>query len=192
MPRSAAVALLLLACACWPRAAVAQVRECVGSDGSLVYTDRHCADIGGTERPASQAAPGIDGLRPSRSSCSRSVQDLVYSLSSAIQSGDANQIAGMYDWAGMTTANGYRLMARLQAIAMRPLVDVQPMYAGGASEYGDDIVEFDQDTGAMVSRRARKPRLVGLRVEQTLGNGTTPSRTVFGLRKQLGCWWVRL
>ena len=29
-------------------------------------------------------------------------------------------------------------------------------------------------------------------LEQTLGNGSTPSRTVFGLRKHLGCWWVRL
>ena len=92
----------------------------------------------------------------------------------------------------MSTANGYRLMARLEAIARRPLVDVQPMYAGGANEYGYDIVEFDEETGAVVSKPPRKPRLVGLRVEQTLGNGSTPSRTVFGLRKHLGCWWVRL
>ena len=192
MPRIVVNALLLLACACLPRHAEAQVRQCIGSDGSLVYTDRKCEDIGASERPASQAAFGIGGQHLYRGGCSRSVQDLVYSLSSAIQSGDANQIAGVYDWAGMSTANGYRLMTRLDAIAKRALVDVQPMYSGGANEYGYDIVEFDEDTGAVVSKPPRKPRLIGLRVEQVLANGSTPSRTVFGLRKHLGCWWVRL
>ena len=63
MLRFLAIASLLLACACWPRTADAQVRQCIASDGSLVYTDRQCADIGGTERPASQAAVGISGQR---------------------------------------------------------------------------------------------------------------------------------
>ena len=193
MPRASALALLLLACAwCWPGPAEAQVRQCIGGDGDLVYTDRKCEDIGGRDRPASPAAAGIGNAYAYRGGCARSVQDLVYSLGSAIQSGDANRIAGVYDWAGMSTSNGYRLMARLQAIASRPLVDVQPMYAGGTNEYGYDVVEFDEETGAVVDKPARKPRLVGLRVEQTLANGSTPARTVFGLRQHLGCWWVRL
>ena len=29
-------------------------------------------------------------------------------------------------------------------------------------------------------------------VEQTLANGSTLSRTTFGLRQRMGCWWVRL
>jgi hypothetical protein len=36
--------------------------------------------------------------------------------------------------------------------------------------------------------RARAP--VGLRLEQTLANGNTPSRTVFSLRRHLDCWWI--
>jgi hypothetical protein len=36
--------------------------------------------------------------------------------------------------------------------------------------------------------RARAP--VGLRLEQTLANGSTPSRTVFSLRRHLDCWWI--
>lgn len=192
MSRIVVLALLLLACAWLPRHAAAQVRQCIGGDGALVYTDRKCEDIGGRERPVSQVATGIAGQYPYRGGCARSVQDLAYSLSSAIQSGDANQIAGVYDWAGMSTENGYRLFARLEAIAKRPLVDVQPMYSGGTNEYGYDIVQFDEDTGEVVSKPPRKPRLIGLRVEQTLGNSSTPSRTVFGLRKNLGCWWVRL
>ena len=184
--------LLLLALLVPLRVAHSQVRQCIGGDGALVYTDRKCEDLGATERPASQAVIGLPGQRLYRGGCSRSVQDLVYALGRAIQSGDANQIAGVYDWAGMSTANGYRLMARLEAIAKRPLVDVQPMYSDGANEYGYDIIEFDDETGAVVSKPPRKPRLVGLRVEQTLANGTTPVRTVFGMRQHLGCWWVRL
>jgi hypothetical protein len=182
---------LLLACA-YVGDAEAQVRQCIGVDGTLVYTDRRCEDIGGVDRPVSQAPMGIQPRGFYRGGCSKSVQDLAYSLGNAIQSGDVNQVAGVYDWAGMSTANGYRLMARLEAIAKRPLVDVQPMYSGGANEYGYDIVEFDEETGAVLAKPPRKPRLIGLRVEQTLANGTTPSRTVFGLRQHLGCWWVRL
>jgi hypothetical protein len=193
MPRVALPLLILLACASLRAGpADAQVRQCIGADASLVYTDRKCEDIGGRDRPAELATAGIAASHPYRTACARSVQDLVYTLGNAVQSGDANQIAGVYDWAGMSTANGYRLMARLEAIARRPLVDVQPMYAGGANEYGYDIVEFDEETGEVVSKPARKPRLVGLRVEQTLVDGSTPARTVFGLRKHLGCWWVRL
>ena len=194
MPRPA-ITLLLMLSTClgtFPSTARAQVRQCIGGDGSLVYTDRKCEDIGGRDRPAVPASAGFGYPASYRNTCARSVQDLVYALGSAIQSGDVNQIAGVYDWAGMSTANGYRLMDRLAAIAKRPLVDVQPMYAGGANEYGYDIVEFDEETGRVVSKPPRPPRLIGLRVEQTLGNGSTPARTVFALRQHLGCWWVRL
>lgn len=195
MPPRAALPLFLLVLllAAWWPAAQAQVRHCIAADGSMIYTDRTCDDIGATERPAHVGTPGgANGGRFYRGGCARSVQDLAYSLGNAIQSGDVNQVAGVYDWSGMSTASGYRLMQRLDALARRPLVDVQPMYAGGANEYGYDVVQFDDATGAVVSAPPAKPRLIGLRVEQTLANGTTPSRTVFGLRRHMGCWWVRL
>lgn len=177
-----------------PNDAVAQVRRCALADGGTVYTDRRCEDLGASERAPSAGAAGTSVARLGRATCARNVQDLAYGLGNAIQSGDANQIAGMYDWAGMSTRAGYRVMERLAAIARRPLVDVQPLYAGGADGYGYgyDLVEFDIVSGKAVSRPVRPPRLVGLRVEQTLANGSTPSRTLFGLRRHLGCWWVRL
>lgn len=186
--------LLLAAAACLPHAAQAQVRRCTSDDGNLVYTDRKCADIGATERIYSSGISGSSGImgRNANRGCSRSVQDLAYSVSSAIQANDVNQLAGLYDFSGASTSSGYRLMVRLGLIASRPLVDVQPMYAGGYDPYSDPyagIMEFDED-GAVVQRPAVKPRLIGLRVEQTLSNSSTPSRTVFGLRKNMGCWWV--
>jgi len=192
MPRAplSVAMLLLLAIASLPAGtAAAQVRQCIGADGGVVYTDRQCADIGANDRLVSPGAVLGSSARLYRG-CARSVQDLVYELSNAIYASDVNQLAGVYDWVGMSTGNGYRLMRRLDAIARRPLVDVQPMYSRGSDPYAD--VEFDAATGQVVSTPPRKPRLIGLRVEQTLANGSTPSRTVFGLRKHLGCWWVRL
>lgn len=191
MSRINLIWLLLLAATCVPHVAQAQVRRCAASDGSLIYTDRKCEDIGAIERIYTPSASAIGGNRYNRG-CSRSVQDLAYSLSNAIQTGDVNQLAGVYDFTGASTKSGYRLMDRLAVIAKRPLVDVQPMYSGGHDPYSySDIVEFDVD-GNVIQRPAVKPRLIGLRVEQTLANSSTPSRTVFGLRKNLGCWWVRL
>lgn len=192
MHRILLVSLLLLAAmSCLPHAAQAQVRRCTAGDGTLIYTDRKCDDIGATERLSSGSIAGITGSRAYRG-CASSVQDLAYSLGSAIQTGDVNQLAGLYDFSGASTASGYRLMQRLEIIAKRPLVDVQPMYSGGYDAYSDPyagIVEFDED-GRIIRRQAARPRLIGLRVEQTLANGSTPSRTNFGLRKNMGCWWV--
>ena len=192
MPRPTArllLAVILLA----PCAVRAQVRHCTAADGSLVYTDRKCDDIGAVERLAPSPMAGGSAMAGRyRNACARTVQDLVYSFSNALQSGDANQVAGVYDWAGMPTSSAYKLMSRLDVIAKRPLVDVQPMYSGGTNAYGDDVIAFDEGTGEVISRPPRKPRLIGLRVEQTLANGTTPTRTNFGLRQRMGCWWVRL
>lgn len=193
MHRAALLLLLLLAALLAPSAVAAQVRHCTAADGSLVYTDRKCDDIGAVERIGPSPMYGGSAMTGRyRNVCARTVQDLVYSFSSALQSGDANQVAGVYDWAGMATSNAYRVMSRLEAIAKRPLVDVQPMYSGGANAYGYDVIEFDESTGQVISRPPRKPRLIGLRVEQTLANGTTPARTHFGLSQRMGCWWVRL
>ena len=175
-----------------PDAARAQVKRCTAADGTLVYTDRKCDDIGATERSGALPSAGGAIAAHHRNVCARTVQDLVYSFSNALQSGDANQVAGVYDWAGMPTSSAYKVMSRLETIAKRPLIDVQPMYSGDTNAYGDDIVQFDETPGEVITRAPRKPRLIGLRVEQTLANGSTPSRTNFGLRQRLGCWWVRL
>ncbi len=170
--------LLLAMATLWQPFAHAQVRRCAALDGTSIYTDRRCADIGAVERlPREQAQRGVAHLY--RNSCSHNLQDLVYELTSAIDSQDVNRLAGVYHWAGMSNRNGYALMSRLGAIVKRPLVDIIPVTPGNPE--GD---YYPQTT----VRRAP----VALRVEQTLSNGSTPSRTVFGLRRHFGCWWVSL
>ena len=156
----------------------AQVRRCTAADGTLVFTDRRCEDVGAVAR-LPHAVPGVAASAPLRNGCSHNLQDLVYELTSAIDSRDVNRFAGVYYWPGMSTGSGYAVMDRLQAIVQRPLVDVAPVFAGpAADEY------YPQTTVRHVP--------VGLRLEQTLANGSTPSRTMLGLRRYLGCWWVQL
>ena len=74
-------------------------------------------------------------------------------------------------------------MNRLDAIVRRPLVDIMPVAARSAAS------EEDAYYPSTIPQR-RAP--VALRVDQTLGNGSTPSRTVFGLQRHFDCWWIRL
>jgi hypothetical protein len=172
------ISLLLLSCAGTPTA-YAEVHRCMTADGTTVFTDRRCADVGGVEQKDAIPAASATGLY--RRGCSHTLQDLVLELTTAIDSQDVNRLAGLYDWAGMSNENAYALMDRLQVLAQRPLADVSPVYPGdhsGADDYYPQTALH------------RVP--IGLRLEQTLRNGATPAPTVLYLRRYLDCWWVRL
>jgi hypothetical protein len=77
-------------------------------------------------------------------------------------------------------------MDRLDAIAQRPLLDIAPVSASVAE---DTMI---LPTPADVPRTTARRPPIGLRLEQTLANGTTPSRTTFGLSRHFGCWWITL
>lgn len=173
--------LLLLICFAWLTPAQAQVRHCVAPDGTQIFTDRKCEELGArkSEPPASTSTNNAAGARYSRRNvCPSSVQDLAYALEKAVQARDANQIAALYDWAGMSTSSAYRVMAQLQQTASRPLVRVRIAESSGTSEDESDAPS--------------SMRITGLRVEQTLANGITPASAFFGLRRRLGCWWLHL
>ncbi|HEX2597015.1 MAG TPA: hypothetical protein VHL61_11195 [Luteimonas sp.] len=162
---------VLLLCGAFPAGAV--VRRCVATDGTLVFTDRRCADVGAVER-APPSATVSAAPRTYRNACLRSLRDLVDELNLAIDSRDVNRLAGLYDWAGLSTRSGYQVMDRLQRIVERPLVDITPLGNGAADDGG--------------VRHAP----TGLRLEQTLANGSTPAQTVLGLRRAQQCWWITL
>ena len=179
-------ALLLLK----PNAAQAQVRRCAGPDGTLVFTDRKCEDVGATERVPRDALPGA-GLKY-RGGCSRNLQDLIYEMTAAIDSRDVNRLAALYHWVGISSRGSYGVMGRLDGIAQRPLVDIvalQPIRR--IVVQNDDGTRSSVDPNYYPQASANRTP-VALRVEQTVVNGSTPSRTVFGLRRHLGCWWVTL
>lgn len=166
--------------ALWPIDADAQVRRCVAPTGGVIYTDRRCEDIGAIERAAPERPTGV--RRSVATTCARSVQDLVYEVTSAFDAQDPNRLASVYHWVGVSNRNGYRMMERFSTMVKRPLVDVVPVTRGGDT-FGT--------TGTLEGPPPTPIRLVGLRIEQTLGNSVTPVRTTFGLQKHVGCWWLR-
>lgn len=171
--------MALLACG----AADAQIRRCVAPDGHAIFTDRHCEDLGAVLSLPNQASAGSTSLY--RYTCPRRLQDLVYQLTSAINGDDVNRLASVYYWNGQSTRSGYALMQQLEAIANRPLADIVPVYPDSADEAPDQ----NPDDAAQTPVRQAP---IALRLEQTLSNSSTPSRTVLGLRRAFGCWWVSL
>ncbi|RNF85957.1 hypothetical protein [Montanilutibacter psychrotolerans] len=190
MPRKRPTLFLPLACllaaAGWlpPGDATAQVRRCVGADGSVVFTDRRCADVGGVERRPHTGST-LSAKRAYRGGCARNLNDLVHEVTSAIDARDGTRLAGVYHWAGMSGRTAYTILERLNTIANRPLVDIAPVYPRPPMEYNEDGTPYPYPSTTV----RRTP--VALRLEQTIGNTGTPSRTVFGLQRHFGCWWIR-
>jgi hypothetical protein len=193
--RISCLSLLVFAAAtAWPPRGDAQIRRCTAPDGQVVFTDRACVDVGGSERAMSSVHSPVFGGKAYARGCSRSMRDLIFEVTAAIDSRDVNRLAGVYNWTGMSNRNGYAVLARLDAVANRPLVDVSAILP-------EPHLSLDADGGMTVSGNVdaqaypqatvqRTP--VALRIEQTLSNGSTPSRTVFGLRRNMGCWWITL
>ncbi len=171
--------MALLACG----AADAQIRRCVAPDGHAIFTDRRCEDLGAVQSLPNHTGAGSNSVY--HYTCPRKLQDLVFQLNSAIDGGDVNRLASVYYWNGQSTRSGYALMQQLDAIANRPLADIVPLYP-------DSIAEATSGTPDSAPPPPVSQAPTALRLEQTLANSSTPSRTVLGLRRAFGCWWVSL
>lgn len=200
--------LLLLAPACalislWPQAAQAEVRRCETSGGQTIFTDRKCSEVDAVER-LPRAADSAGGALHRAGGCARTLQDLVFEVTNAIDGRDANRLAAVYHWPGTSAGTGYQLWTRLDAIVNRPLIDIVPVVpasrpppesaidAGSTSNEASEPVRASPPADPeLYPQTAIRRNPVALRVEQTLANGATPSRTVFGLTHYFGCWWIR-
>ena len=176
LPSTLLASLLLL----YGAPVAAQVRECIHADGTLVYTDKACSALGAEKAPE-RTQPRL--LSRYRNACARDLQELMLQLSTAIEVGDVNQLAAYYQWNGLSTRAGYDIMDRLETIASRPLLDILPVYPQGLEASPDNPLYYPPIL-------PHDP--VGLRIEQTLDDGTTPAPTTLRLAQQVGCWWVRL
>lgn len=179
--------LAAIAASAVPVTASAQVRRCMTGDGQVLYTDRRCEDLGATERRAGQNTGSRHRL-PYLGGCARQLQDLMFEVSMAIDGGDANRLASVYHWPGQTSRTGYAVVSRLEAIVKRPLVDIRALRPEESVHAGTAGAAAP---GYYPQQSSRLPP-VALRIDQTLSDGVTPSRTTFGLRRHMGCWWVIL
>lgn len=149
-------------------------------DGVSMYTDRKCADVGGVERLARDTHAIAGSRRIYRGGCARNVEDLVFEVTSAIDTGDVNQLASVYHWAGMSGRGSIGVMRRLEAVVQRPLIDIRQVTPRGP----------DGEDGDLYPQTTVRSAPTALRVEQTLRSSATPSRTVFGIHRYFGCWWL--
>lgn len=133
---------------------------------------------------AALAAGGPAPLLPVHGNgCIASLREFAYELSSAVEVGDVNRLAALYRWRGVSTRTGYSIMERLQVLAGRPLLQVDPVYPAPPPPPAFD-------PGLPEPPPQGPP--IGLRLRQTLRDGTTAASTTLWLRRELGCWWVTL
>ena len=192
--RSLLLLALLLAAACGaPTPAFAQeVQRCATMTGETVYTDKHCEDIGAMDRLPRPPSGSASGSGLYRGGCSRTLSDLVYQITAAVDNKDVNRLAGVYQWAGVSNASANGILDRLEAIVQRPLLDISPVFPQPPPITDESGVVIDENRDGYYPQTATRQRPIGLRLEQTLANGSTPSRTVLGLRRSYSCFWISL
>lgn len=197
------VALAVSTLLAWPTTAAAQINRCQRPDGTMAYTDHRCSDIGAVPRlPRSRKTTSGTG-RVYRGGCPRNVQDLVYEMTTAIDARDANRLASLYHWVGVSSRGAVAVMDRLDAVGQRPLVDIvmvvpEPAPLPAPLRPGLEPVSTATTAPATAVTAkpgprppaSREPKPVALRVVQTLANTATPSETVFGLHRYFGCVWI--
>jgi hypothetical protein len=190
-----ALALLIGACCCGamvPVHAQSKVQRCTTMSGETVYTDKRCEDVGGMDRLPRVSSGDMGGSRMFRSGCSRTLSDLVYQITAAIEKNDVNRLASVYQWSGVSNAAANNVLNKLEAIVQRPLVDIVPVRPQPPPIVDGEGNVIDENEDGYYPQTSARPRPVGLRLEQTLKNGSTPSRTYLGLQRSYNCFWVSL
>lgn len=185
--------LLLACCALAPAVHAQQINRCTDAQGRTVYGDQSCETMGARARlPADTRPAGSSGLY--RDSCARRLSEVVTQIRSAVAARDANHLSGIYLWNGLSNASAARVMDRLDAIVQRPLVDIAPVYPDDPVLEPVDAPGPDAHSGPIfiTNMPATPPRPVALRLEQTLGNGHVPVRTVLNLQRRYNCFWISL
>lgn len=185
--------LLLTCCTLVPTAHAQQINRCTDAQGRTVYGDQSCETMGARERlPSPARAIGGSGLY--RDSCARRLSEVVAQIRAAVEARDPNHLSGIYAWSGLSSTEATRVMDRLDAIVQRPLVDIAPVFPRDPELLPEGEGDHAAGDAAAMSTEmpARRPRPVALRLEQTLGQGATPSRTLLKLRRQYNCFWISL
>ena len=141
-------------------AGATHVSRCVTDGGTSLYTDGSCRAVGGRPAPMSAnlisslaregALGGDSNFRPTGTparaggpdstpnrhqlgdaTCPRTPAELASRLRTSLGDGKVNRLASLYDWTGKSSRDAKPLMARLERMSERPLIDGQ--YFGDAT-----------------------------------------------------------
>lgn len=204
-----------------PVEALAAIQRCRSADGTLVYTDKSCAVFGAKAVPMPDGlmtrivreqsiAASIGNLQPSRyadaatpldaddnriatsrrspgSGCAHTPTQLAMDLRGALALGDVNRVAESYDWVGMSHRQGQRMLDRLLQLIGTPVIESR--YYNAQILPSPFSGEADAVTTAAVFEDGA-PGNAGM-LQLTLGNGVQARVIDFGVRRYLGCYFVR-
>lgn len=165
-----------------------RLNRCSDASGQSVYTDRPCETVGARARLPEVTAPAQGNTQDRNAlgaSCPRRLSELVGALRGAVAANDVNRLSTLYLWGSVSDAGAQRILGQLESIARRPLVDIVPVYPEVA-----DAEPLVGEDGVPVQRE--RPNPIALRLEQVLPGSATPARSVVGLRRQYGCFWITL
>ena len=175
--------------------AQARPKRCITDSGQTVRTDRPCAAFDGAEQ---RTQPGVSGasadrrvmaVRPSsyRPVCAKTIEDLSYSLSAALDARDVNRFSSIYHWVGVSNARAIAVLNKFERMMVRPVVDVELTGgSGGGVEWTEDADGYLQP----VEHVARPP--TGLRVRLQKPGGNATESTQFRFVRNFGCYWLSL
>ena len=150
------------------------------------------------------------------------MQELIYEITTAIDTRDVNRLGAVYHWVGLNAASGDSILDRLQTVVDRPLVDIVPLRAASAPIVADRrhrAADRARRRGSGTAATASNPPTIARNAEtnggETSGNEAPVSRPPARrapvglrlyrpgksdtrrrprsvLRKHLDCWWITL
>jgi hypothetical protein len=180
----------------------AAIHECSMPDGTPTFTDQPCSGLGkvyrlsGTDverrRPGRSVIPSVarenERSRFGVGCAARSPQTLVGAVKVALQSGNVNELAGLYDWNGMSRPRAMEQMNRLTKIAQRAPLDV--MLESGNASWDYAVVESD-GIRAYEGVPPPEPGLPSVRIDQyAAGGDDLLDTTRFPITRDSGCVWL--
>lgn len=190
----AVLAVLLASLPVLAHAQATRLNRCTDAQGQSVYTDRPCDSLGARSRQPPPTPAGAIAQRDTLGAqCPRRLSELVQAVQTAVTTGDVNRLSTLYLWGAVSDAGAQRILGQLESVVRRPLVDVVPVYPREVVDAGQSPAAQGSDPEAADEPDPpvrRHP--VGLRLEQTLPGSATRAATVVGLRRQYGCFWIRL
>lgn len=174
-------------------AAQSRPKRCVTDSGESVRTDKPCEAFNATEqkRAASTYGAAADrrlmAARPSsyRPVCAKTIDDLSYSLSAAMDARDVNRFSSIYHWVGVSNVRAIAVLNKFERIMKRPVVDIE---LTGGSAGGTEWQEDADGFLTPIEHAARPP--TGLRLRQQKPGGNATESTQFRFVRNFGCYWL--
>lgn len=189
-------ALLAAMPAAPPLEAAQSINRCESASGGLVFTDQQCHLLGTAYRidghvdPVRRARPGPHrpgtmprGFRFGVGCAARTPEGMLGAVRIAIESGDVNQLAGLYDWNGAHRGPAMGVVRRMQNLVKRDLPSVEFDYP----DHEPSVWPVEAEAPARPARTALPDLVVA---NNAWGDGSSTTGERFSLRRESGCIWL--